>query len=67
MMNTRMGVMIGRNRRGRMGISQIVFQTVISTIDLLITIAVICGRDVNDAHKKIITVLMLLNVVGVWL
>ena len=57
----------GRNRRGIMGITQIIFRTIISTIDILIAIAVVCSRDVNDAHKKIITALMLLNVAGVWL
>ena len=50
-----------------MGITQIIFRTIISTIDILIAIAVVCSRDVNDAHKKIITALMLLNVAGVWL
>lgn len=67
MMNTRMGVMIGRNRRGAMGVSQIIIQTVITTVDVLLAIATVCAREMPDSHKKTVVALLLVNIVGVWL
>ena len=67
MMITLMGVMIGRNRRGTMEVAQIILQTVITTIDLLIVIAAVFTKGIPDMHKKVIAALIMVNIAGVWL
>ena len=50
-----------------MGIGQVIFRTVITTIDLLLAIATICAKDVAFSHKKFFVALVLVNIAGVWL
>lgn len=50
-----------------MNIPQIIVKTVVSTIDILLAIAVLKSDEAIDGLKKAFVVVVLLNVMGVWI
>lgn len=50
-----------------MNTPQIVLKTIVTTIDLLLAIAVIKSDEAVDGLKKAFAVVVLLNITGVWI
>lgn len=50
-----------------MNVPQIIVKTVVSTIDLMLAIAVLISDDATDGLKKTFAVVVLLNITGVWI
>ena len=50
-----------------MGIAQVVLKTMVSTIDVLLAIAVVRADEAIDGLKKAFVLIVLLNVMGVWI
>lgn len=50
-----------------MSIVQVVIRTVVTTIDLLLTIAVLKADNTTGNMVKAFAVVMLLNLMGVWI
>lgn len=50
-----------------MNTPQIIVKTVVSTLDLLLAIAVLMSNDATDGLKKAFAVIVLLNISGVWI
>ena len=50
-----------------MSVAQIIFRTVITTIDLLLAFAVIAVKEMSDTSKRRFTVFVMLNLLGVWI
>ena len=49
-----------------MSAGQIIFKTVVTTVDMLLAMSVIKSDDSTDSLKKTFTVITLLNIAGVW-
>lgn len=49
-----------------MSVFQIVLRTVVTTVDLLLTIGLFKADTATDSMRKAFTVVMLLNLAGVW-
>ena len=49
-----------------MNIPQIIVKTVVSTVDILLAIAVLKSDEAVDGLKKAFVVIVLINVMGVW-
>lgn len=45
----------------------IIIRTVVTTVDLLLSIAVLKAPDMADGHRKVFAALVLLNLAGVWI
>lgn len=50
-----------------MNAAQIVIRTVVTTIDLLLMVAFFKTTGIEDKAVKAVTVMILLNLVGVWI
>lgn len=50
-----------------MNAMQIVLRTVVTTIDLLLTLALFKADNTTNEMRKYFTVVMLLNLMGVWI
>ena len=50
-----------------MNTAQIVLKTVITTVDLLLSLAVLKSDDAIDGLKKAFVAIVLLNLAGVWI
>lgn len=45
----------------------IIIRTIVTTVDLLLSIAVLKVPNMDEGHKKIFIALVLLNLMGVWI
>lgn len=50
-----------------MSVAQIVIRTVVTTVDLLLTVAVIKADNMNNGMIKAFAIVILLNLMGVWI
>lgn len=49
------------------GIAQVIVKTIVSTIDILLAVAVLKSDDAIDGLKKAFAIVVFLNVMGVWI
>lgn len=50
-----------------MNVFQIVLKTIITTIDLLLSLIVLRDENNPDGAKRVLTVLVIANLMGVWI
>ena len=50
-----------------MSVAQIVIRTIVTTVDLLLTIAVIKADSTTNGMIKAFVIVILLNLMGVWI
>lgn len=69
MTNTHMVTILGWNKEGavEMSTAQIVVRTVVTTVDLLLTISVIRADNTTGTMVKVFAGIILLNLMGVWI
>lgn len=50
-----------------MNLLQIVVKTIISTVNVLLTLVAFNNAENTDSHKRVILVFTLANLIGVWI
>lgn len=68
MMNIRMATIRGKSKRSiSMSTAQIVVKTVVTTVDMLLTLSVIRADNTTGTMVKVFAGIILLNLMGVWI